>query len=262
MADLSILYESQRGSTDLVDLCYEAHRVERDYLGLSACGAECKRHLWYVYQGRPQKPIEGRVLRLFQLGNIIEDQVVEDLTAAGFPVKDSQREVVFTQEEYILKGHIDGIVTGLIEAPKTEHLFECKSCSLKKFKELQKAIAEHGKTGPAYRQWNEVYYWQVQFYMLGLKLKRAAAFIYCKDNSELVLLRIKLDRQGTIDKLQSVFETIRSPIAPDRTCPRADFFKAKWCPHYHTCFGIPFPEVEPAAVEPDAYKAFLDWIRQ
>ncbi len=229
MADLSFL-ENQPGTLQAIDLWYEAQNKPREYLGLSQAGHECKRYLWYRHRGHIGKAIDGRVLRLFQLGNVLEDQVVFDLRAAGFNIYHQQREVVFSQDGVDLLGHIDGIIEGLIEAPITPHLFECKSASKKKFDELVKL--------GSYRKWNEVYYWQVQLYMLGLKLTRAAVFAYCKDDSRMYFERIKLDREATIAKINSIFESIGSLVEPDRACPRADFFKAKWCDFYEECFNI------------------------
>lgn len=230
MADLTAMFKDEPTTVKAVDTWYEADNRPRTRLGLSQAGHECKRFLWYRHQGKVGKQPEGRVLRLFQLGNILEDQVIADLRACGFTVKHGQRQVVFTQGDVKLMGHIDGIIEGLLESPSTPHLFECKSASKKKFEELLKA--------GSYRKWNEVYYWQTQFYMLGLKLKRAAAFIYCKDDSRLHLERIKLDKEATYEKLQAVFEAIASPIEPDRKCPKADYYKAKWCDYYEECFGI------------------------
>lgn len=228
MADLSFL-QQQPGTVDLINRAYEQARKPRGYLGLSQCGHECKRFLWYTHKGYEGSAPEGRVLRLFQLGNLIEDQVIGDLSMAGCLVYHQQREVVFTQDGVRLVGHIDGIVTGLVESPATPHLFECKSANKKKFDELLKK--------GSYAAWNPVYGWQVQFYMLGLKLKRAVAFVYCKDDSCLYMERIRLDREATITKLQSVFEAITRPIEPDRSCPRADWYQAKWCPYHEQCFG-------------------------
>lgn len=227
MADLSFLCE-QPGTLQAIDLLYEAQRKSRGYLGLSQAGNSCRRFLWYKHHNIPEKEPEGRILRLFQLGNLIEDQVIADLRACGFMVSQQQREVVFSQGEERLIGHIDGVIEGLVEAPVTPHLFECKSASKKKFEELQKL--------GSYRKWNEVYYWQVQFYMLGLKLKRAAAFVYCKDDSRLYMERIEIDREATIDRLRSIFEAIESEAEPERLCPRADHYAAKWCPFYQPCF--------------------------
>lgn len=228
MADLTFL-QQKPGTIDAINRHYEEERRPRHHLGLSQAGHECKRLLWYTHQGYEGKAIEGRVLRLFQLGNLLEDQVVSDLRACGMILHGSQREVVFTQDGVTLRGHIDGIVNGLIEAPKTPHLFECKSANDKKFKELVKLAS--------YQLWNIVYYWQVQIYMLGLGLKRAVVFVYNKNDSELYMERIRLEKEATIEKLNSVFEAITSPVVPDRLCPRADFYLAKWCSYYDRCFG-------------------------
>ncbi len=229
MADLSFMHEVIPTSVEAVNLWYEAQRKPRNYLGLSQAGHDCARYLWYVHNGYAGKPIEGRVLRLFQLGNLLEDQVVADLRACGFLISCQQGEVKFSQGAVRLVGHIDGVIEGLLESPKTPHLFECKSASKKKFDELLKA--------GSYAKWNSIYGWQVQFYMLGLDLKRAAAFIYCKDDSRFHLERIKLEKQAAIDRLGFVFESITSSVEPERISNRADNYKCKWCDYYEQCFG-------------------------
>lgn len=228
MADLSFL-QQQPGTLDAINLWYESQRKPRGYLGLSQAGHDCPRCLWYRHQGYDDNPIEGRILRLFQLGNVIEDQVVADLRACGFSIYHQQREVVFTQEVVTLRGHIDGIIEGLIESPAIPHLFECKSASKKKFDELLKC--------GSYAKWNPVYAWQVQFYMLGLKLKRAAVFVYCKDDSRMYFERIKIDKEATIERLQWIFDSITQVEPPERKCKRADSWDAKWCDFYAECFG-------------------------
>jgi len=165
-------------------------------------------------------------LRLFQLGNILEDQVIADLRAAGFTVHSQQAPVKFEHDGITLTGSIDGIVEGLVEAPKTPHLFECKTASKKKFDQLK-----------SYRDWNPVYFWQVQFYMLGLNLKRAAVFVYCKDDSRLYMERISLEKDATVDRLQDVFNAISRDDPPSRHCDDAHGFEARFCPFREVCFG-------------------------
>ena len=226
MTDLT---EFLPGTVEAIDAFYEANLEPRTRLGLSECGNKCTRRLWYKHIGDPGKQPEGRVLRLFQLGNILEEQVIADLKAAGVNHHSDQKEVVFELDDTVLTGHIDGIVEGLLEAPKTPHLFECKTASLKKFTELQKK--------GSYRDWNEVYFWQVQFYMLGLNLSKAAVFVYCKDDSRLYMERIPLNKEATVKKLQEVFRAITAPTPPERLCPNASWFEAKWCPYYTRCFN-------------------------
>ena len=218
---------NQESSVNAIECDYEARNIPRSRLGLSQAGHECPRYLWYCHHGYIGKQPDGRVLRLFQLGNLLEDQTILDLKSAGFYHHSSQKQVTFSNNGIVLKGHIDGIVEGLLESPKTPHLFEHKTCSGKKYKELIKA--------GSYKAWNEVYYWQVQIYMLGLKLKRAAVFVYNKDTSELYMERIKLHRDATIKKLEHVFNAISGDI-PERKCPNAGFYKAKWCVFYEECF--------------------------
>lgn len=225
MADLSFLAETD--TVVKIDRAFEAANKPRAHLGLSAAGDHCARKIWYMHHGHVGEQPFGRVLRLFSLGNAIEDEIISGLRLAGCTVTDQQREVRFTQEGVELLGHIDGIVSGLEESSQP-HLFEAKSASSKRFKELQ----EHGD----YRQFSEAYFWQVNFYMLGLGLKRAAVFVYNKDNSELMMVRVRLDREATIEKLQQIFETITGEL-PDRSCPREDFYKAKLCSYRALCFG-------------------------
>jgi len=218
---------NETSTVKALDLWYEARRSQRRRLGLSEAGHKCGRFLWYKHHGYDEPEIDGRILRLFRLGDILEDQTIADLRGAGFNVHSQQAPVKIEYDGITLNGSIDGIIEGLIEAPVTPHLFEHKTASKKKYDELVKK---------GYRKWNETYFWQTQFYMIGLGLKRAAAFVYCKDDSRLYMERIYLDRDATVDRLQDVFRVISMETEPERACPRADWFEAKMCGFYEECF--------------------------
>lgn len=242
MADLGFLDYDLNSTVSAINCWYGANNKQRRHLGLSQAGNDCARFLWYAHNGFDQSEIDGRTLRLFQLGNVLEDQTIIDLKSAGFSVTDQQKSVTLSRDKTVLTGSIDGIVTGLLEAPKTPHLFEHKTCSDKSFKKLKKFVgttdlsrATTFETSP-YKHWNEVYYWQVQFYMMGLKLKRAAVFIYNKNNSELYMERIVFDKDATILKLNSIFDAIESKSEPARKCPNSSWFAAKYCNFYSECF--------------------------
>jgi len=228
MANLKKIMEKKITTVDKINQQYEKDNIPRSRLGLSEIGHHCSRYLWFKHHGYENISPEGRVLRLFQLGNILEDQTIADLKNAGFSVTDGQKEVNFTFNNVTLYGHIDGIITGLVESPKTPHLFEHKTCSLKRYRELLKK--------KDYKAWSEVYFWQVQAYMLGLELSRSAVFVYCKDNSELYMERIKLNKTKTIGKLTQVFDAISLDSPPDRVCPNAGWYQAKMCDFRKICF--------------------------
>ena len=213
--------------TEDIDTFYEKSREERNYLGLSACGHKCQRLLWYVYNNYPQSSIPGQILRLFKLGDLIEEQLRDDFMKAGYSMASDQKEVFFEYKGLILKGHIDGIIMGLKESDDP-HLWECKTSNDKRFKQLVKLNS--------YQKWDEKYYFQIQAYMLGLGLTRALVTVYNKNDSSLYQERIKLDKDFIVKKLQTVFETIGSKKLPVRSCPRSDWWEAKWCSFQESCW--------------------------
>lgn len=223
MSDLTKVL-NQTEIADRVNACYEKAFTPRTHLGLSQCGHECDRCLWYKHNGYAESPPGGRILRLFGMGNMVEEQVIGDLRQAKYPVTGEQKEVVFEWGDVRLTGHIDGLIEGITS--KT-HLLEIKSACLKQFNILKKK---------GYENWHDIYKTQVHAYMLGLKLDRCLAVVYCKDNSELYTERIHLDKDWIIKKLEHVFEVISSDVMPDRKCPNKAWWKAKFCNFSKNCF--------------------------
>jgi hypothetical protein len=185
--------------------------------------------LWYKHSGYDEPQVEGRTLRLFELGNIIEDHIAMDLARVGVSVTRRQYPVKFTFDDVTLRGSIDGVVTGLIESSRP-HLWECKTANDKAFTAIKKS---------GYEAYNDQYKAQIHAYMLGMGLDRTYVTVYNKNTSEIYPERIPLRREWIIDRLAEVFESIRNPVIPsERACPRADWFEAKWCPFYRPCWGL------------------------
>jgi hypothetical protein len=172
--------------------------------------------------------IDGRTLRLFELGNILEDHIAMDLARIGVSVTHRQHPVKFTMDGITLRGSIDGIVSGLIESGQ-RHLWECKTVNEKGFAKLLKC---------GYEAYSEQYEAQVHAYMLGLKLTRAFVTVYNKNTSEIYQERIALRRDWIIDKLADVFAAISMESEPERACPRMDHWEAKWCSFYKECWNV------------------------
>lgn len=216
-------------SISAVDRYYEAHYQQRWRLGLSQVGHKCKRYLWYKHFGyQESQPPSGRTLRLFQLGNLIEDQLFFDLTSAGLIIRDQQKQIKFSMDGITLRGSCDGIISGLIESGQP-HLWECKSMNAKGFKKLLMS---------GYEAYNPQYKAQVHAYMLGLGLDRAFVTVYNKDTSDLYQERIYLQKSWIIDLLSDVFTTLKLSDPPERLCPRVDHWEAKWCNFYQECFNL------------------------
>ena len=225
MVDLSFLHETT--SIAAVDADYEARYQPRNRLGLSQCGHECDRWLWYKHNGCLAIPPEGRVLRLFQLGNLVEEQLAVDLQSAGFRLHSRQKYIEFRQDDLIIHGSCDGIIEGLLESDRP-HLWECKSMGAKGFARLLKE---------GYEAYSPQYKAQLHCYMLGLKLTKAFVTVYNKDTSQLYAERVTLDKPYATDILQRVFRIMESNAQPERSCPRPDWYKAKWCDYQEPCWN-------------------------
>ena len=215
-----------------------AAQPPRGYLGGSEIGEDCKRKLWYRFRQARRPNFPGRILRLFDTGTREERRVISDLRSIGVevlsldPNTGNQWEIVECDGH--LKGHADGVLLGLIEAPKTWHLFEGKTASEKYYK----AIVKHGV-----KKAKPVYWAQCQLYMGGLGLKRCAFIVVNKNTDEIYLERIKFDPKAykaLIEKARSIIY-VDSP--PTRISSKPDFWQCRFCDMAELCHGVSWPDV-------------------
>ena len=69
---------------------YEAARGDgfREHLGASLIGKSCERALWYDFRWVTRAQFPGRILRLFETGQLEEARLVRNLRATGATVLD------------------------------------------------------------------------------------------------------------------------------------------------------------------------------
>jgi len=189
-----------------------AERGERHYLGMSTFGTECDRALWYQFRWAIRgEQIDGRALRLFKTGHLEEHRFIADLESIGVtchPLDPS------TNEQWAvegvgghLKGHMDGKATGIIEAPKTEHLLEFKTHNEKSFRALVKDGVEKSKPG---------HFAQMQLYMHFGHMDRAFYLAVNKNTDELWGERVKYDATKALILLARAENIIRASEPPPK----------------------------------------------
>ena len=134
--------------TGLVDASLVAKRssqVRRDYLGASRIGEPCERKLVYEFTGAPvdkgREP-DGRLLRIFDAGNVYEELSVGWQKLAGFDLRTHKRhgdQFGFAAAGVRIRGHIDGVI---INGPKLgiplPVLWEHKSAASRSWSEFAK----------------------------------------------------------------------------------------------------------------------------
>ncbi len=223
-----------------IDAAVEAAE-ERDFDHVvrgSSIGHPCERHLWYRFRwAHLPETFDGRKLRLFHTGHHEEARMVAWLRMAGVtveavdPATGDQWEVVALEGHF--KGHLDGIVTGIIEAPKTPHLLECKTHNAKSFAQLV-------KHGVAVSKPEHVAQMQVYMHLKGLT--RAFYLAKNKDTDELYAERIHYDPAQAL-ALMAKAERIRNAHeAPARISDDSSYYlcQAFDCASYGICHGAQF----------------------
>ncbi|MBL8445651.1 MAG: PD-(D/E)XK nuclease family protein [Zoogloeaceae bacterium] len=217
---------------------YEAREVAtlpRPYLGASAIGHHCARYLWLSFRLAKREQFGGRMLRLFQRGHREEAIFIEDLRAIGCEVHDvgadgKQFEVIAHGGHF--RGHMDGAVLGLPEAPGTWHLLEFKTSNTKSFAALQK----QGVKEAQFKHWA-----QMQTYMALTGLTRAMYMSVRKETDEIYTERLEADAEAGRGILERAEQIIFGAEPPARINNDPTWWECKMCSMHPLCHSTDVP---------------------
>lgn len=225
------LLEGNHTTIGLIDKHYEDQQdPNRYHLGCSTLGHKCERWLWLSFRWAVTEKFPGRMLRLFERGQLEEDRLVKMLRAIGcnvlaFDHEGKQFRVDFGSH---VSGSTDGVIeSGLPESPDKVHVVEFKTHSLKSFNDLVKNGVEKSKP---------MHYAQMQVYMEGMGYDRAFYIAVCKNDDQLYTERVKLDRDHAlrlIEKGKRIALSDRMP--PPLAGASPSWFECKFCPAYDNC---------------------------
>lgn len=201
----------------------------RPYLGISSIGKACPRCLWYDFRCCSAKKITQRLHRLFQKGHREEIIIQTDLQKIGIFHHSDQKEVICGNGH--IKGHIDDLLDGIPDAPKTTHLGEYKTHNDKSFKDLKKRGLKVSKP---------VHYAQMICYMHLLNLTRGLYIAVNKNDDARYYERISENKEKAKEFIHRGLDIISTEIPPERI-GNSTWFECKWCDHYELCHfaGIP-----------------------
>jgi hypothetical protein len=218
----------------------EAATPERPYLGMSAIGAQCARRLWYRFRFVRRVPFKSKTLKKFRDGHSAEAMVVRQLQQCDWLqviAEDENGE----QRAYVdfgghFRGHQDGEITGIVEAPKTTHCLEVKATE--HFQELIDACDQYGEKD-ALRHWNAEYYAQAQMYMFYGGYTRHFLVVTTPGGREWTSVRTDFNKSVAIGLRDRAEFIIFTEQPPTRMCPKAEHYEAHWCEFAPVCFGDP-----------------------
>jgi hypothetical protein len=210
----------------------------RDYLGASLIGNPCSRQIWYVYNKYPKADFTAETLLRFEDGHRSEDLTAQRLRLVdGIELhthKPDGTQYGFVDFDGKFKGHIDGLIRGLKDCPKTPHIWENKSAGYKKFNEFEKCLREYGSK-QALKNWNENYYIQAQIYMHYFDMRRHYLTVGLSGGTDYLACRTEYDEATAKMAIEKARYIIEATEPPEKISEKPDFYICSWCDFKGIC---------------------------
>ena len=202
----------------------------RGHLGASLIGKDCERALWFDFRWVTRARHPGRLLRLFETGQLEEARLVRNLRRTGATVLEVDPE---TGHQFRVQAHgghfggsLDGLALKLLEAPKTWHVLEFKTHSVKSFNDLMAKKVRESKP---------LHFAQMQIYMHLIGVTRAMYLAVCKDTDDIYVERVEAYpgiAQGLLAKAERIIFAA-TPPPPISTDP--SWYLCRMCDHAPVC---------------------------
>jgi hypothetical protein len=219
----------------------------RGYLGASEIGEDCWRLLFYRFRNVIKEPLRLNSLLAIEDGYNQEEIMTKRLRTLDFiklETVDSN-----TGEQFGFKalgghfrGHCDGKISGILEAPKTLHIWENKAVGEKRFNQLKKLLADNEEK-KVLELFDKNYYSQAVTYMNEFKISRHYTTVELAGGRDYVSLRTEENPKLALS-LKAKAETI---IKSERPLPRISdnrsFYLCGWCRMREICFDCKVPAV-------------------
>lgn len=220
--------------------------MPRPYLGMSGVGNPCDRKNWYDFRWSTQRAFNAATIKRFDDGHRGEAVQAERLRlVAGVELHTLTPDG--DQYGFVLcgghcKGHMDGAIRGLLQAPKTWHVWEHKQVGETKFKKLASLKAQVGEKS-ALKEWDEVYFGQAQLYMRCSGMDRHYLTCATPGGRDTISVRTDADHAFADRLIERAQRIIDAPEPPARLSERPDWYECKLCDYQDICHwsDVPLP---------------------
>lgn len=226
----------------IVEAIYKWHESNqtdwrRPHLGGSMLGDECDRKLWYSFRWALPPEFNGRMLRLFETGQLEEARFVSELRGIGVTVWEVDPDTGQQIRIEMAGGHSGGSLDGIaLDVPGSSkpHVVEMKTHNAKSFSDLKRHGVEKSKP---------MHYAQMQIYGYKMGIERFLYIAKNKDNDELYVERghIKSSIGKALERRAEKIVFTDEP--PERLSDDPSFYLCKFCQFSQTCHGNKAPTV-------------------
>jgi hypothetical protein len=222
-----------------------SRQAPRPYLGMSGLGRSCERQIWSDFRWAAPRVETAEGIRRIEDGFRGEDVQADRLRAVEGVIlmtvdPETGRQWRFEDVAGHVAGHMDGAIVGLIQAPKTWHVWEHKQVAEAKQSKLEKLKAELGEKN-ALAQWDPVYFAQAQIYMHHAGLERHYMTVASPGGRRTVSVRTDYDAAFALRLVAKARRIVEAPRPPGRVSEKPEWFECRWCQHAGHCHGTDLP---------------------
>jgi hypothetical protein len=229
---------------EAIDRATEAEAAaepRRTYLGASSLGDKCERKLWYQFNGYPSAQRRANLIYAAQDGHRSEAVMAERLRKVPgielWTLDEQGNQYGFTDYDRRFAGHIDGMIRGILQAPKTLHVWENKALNEKRFKEFRKALDNFGEK-QCLANFDFKWYTQSQLYMGYFDVTRHYLTACYAGAREALSCRTEFDRAFFDASRAKALRIIEAKEPPARLSERPEFFECRWCEFREVCHSL------------------------
>lgn len=235
---------------DAVDAAIESRgnaEQPRPYLGMSSIGAPCARASWYGFRWAAPSAFDAATLKRFEDGHRGEDiqaerlRLVPGVTLHTEDPRAPGQQFGFSDIGGHFRGHMDGAILGLVQAPKTWHVWEHKQTGEKKQCELAKLKATNEKS--ALQAWDATYYAQAVIYMHYAGMDRHYLTCASPGGRHTISVRTNADKAAAEALIEKARRIILADNPPARLSERPDWYQCRWCQFHGICHEGKLPAV-------------------
>jgi len=219
----------------------------RPYLGMSGIGQACERQLWYGFRWAARERMGADSIMRINDGHRSEDVMADYLRLAPgirLLTRDPRtgQQFGFVDLGGHFRGHADGMISGLHQAPTTLHVWEAKATNDKKVAQLSKAKADKGEK-QALKAWDPVYHAQAILYMAYSETTRH--YLTCSSPGVRSIESLRTD--ADLDEARRLRAKAERVITAAEPLPGISndpsWYECKWCPAHAVCHTNALPAV-------------------
>lgn len=234
-ANILRMYESAEITQD---------RSPRYYLGMSSMGEDCDRKLWFDFRQVKLNWFPAKTLYAFADGHYSEDITADRLNAIpGIKLTvDDGTGNQFGYEDFggHFRGHMDGKIIGISQAPEKLHVWEHKCSNQKTFNKFVK-LRQTEEHKNVLEKWNPKYYAQAQLYMRYSDLDRHFLTVALAGSREYSAVRTERKKRVGERLRNRAGDIIASDKPLDGISDNPEYFECKWCNYKGLCYGEDIP---------------------